>query len=682
MKALFRIELLGACRITDTTSGAEVEFKTRKAKCVLGILALSPEGRISRERLSSLLWDPAPEGQARASLRQSLREIRESFGARADQVIDASRFHVELRRNAVDVDALACRQLLNAAASDAGAALAAAVLWKGDLFGQLPPPAPVFEAWLQVERTNLRSLLTKSLTDRLETLMAAADFGDARAAEELIRIEPSHELAHQFLMRFHAMRGDQAAALRQYVLLDKALAEELDSEPSSETNDLLVAVKRGDIGPKSVTPQHVAPPRAPRQGPPKIAVRPPLTRHADASKDYLGEGFAYLAKSCLSRFRCWIVVPWPSRGYESDTAVDFSALGEAIGADFVVDCVLDWRSSTGKLFVSLIDCRDGREVWSRVYPVAEHDLQELGSTVAGAVAAHLASQVNYISLLRHARSVPGSPVAYDLWLKGHQLSRMWNAEADVTAEDLFKRAIELDPGLACSYASLAAILNTRFMVRPGYTRREQDCAEALKHAQNAVALDPFDSRCHIGMAWSWLIARSAERAQSHFRLAVELNPHDSETLISAAAGMAFLGHIEDAKRWSALAVSFDPLFPEYFRAYLAIIYYLCGDFAATAGEVAKNPDVFFDLMAWAAAAFAQLGEEKRAAEAYRSFCSLAAPKWEGGSALSEIALESWLLDVNPILWQDGRESFEHGIRLARQFASKAYGASLISGTCA
>ena len=662
--------------------GREIEFKTRKAKCLIGILALSPEGRISRERLSSLLWDPAPEEQARASLRQSLREVRELLGAKADQVIDAGRFNIELRADAVDVDAIACRKLLNCAASDAEAALAAAALWKGDLFGQLPPPAPVFEAWLQVERTNLRSLLTKSLTDRLETLMESGDFEDARAAEELIRIEPSHELAHQYLMRFHAMRGDQAAALRQYVLLDRALAEELDSEPSSETNNLLVAVKRGDIGPKSVTPRPVAQPRAVRQGPPKIAIRPPLTRHADSSKDYLSEGFAYLAKSCLSRFRCWIVVPWPSRGYDSDTAIDYTALGDAIGADFVVDCVLDWRSSTGKLFVSLIDCRDGREVWSRIYPVAEHDLQELGSTVAGAVAAHLASQVNYISLLRYARSVPGSPVAYDLWLKGHQLTRMWNAEADVAAEGLFMRAIELDPGLACSYASLAAILNTRCMVRPGYTRREEDSAAALKHAQNAVALDPFDSRSHIGMAWSWLIARSAERAQSHFRLAVELNPHDSETLVAAAAGMAFLGHLEDARRWSALAMSLDPLFPEYFRAYLAIIYYLSGDFTATAREVAKNPDLFFDLMAWAAAAFAQLGEEKRAAEAYRSFCSLTAPKWEGGSALSENALERWLLDVNPILWPDGRKSFEQGIRMARQYASKAYGPSLISGTSA
>ena len=35
-----------------------------------------------------------------------------------------------------------------------------------------------------------------------------------------------------------------------------------------------------------------------------------------------------------------------------------------IDADFAVDCVLDWRTGGGKLFVTLIDCRDGSEVWS------------------------------------------------------------------------------------------------------------------------------------------------------------------------------------------------------------------------------------------------------------------------------------------------------------------------------
>ncbi len=678
MTALYHLELLGSCRLADAATGAETEFRTRKAKCLLGVIALSPNLRMSREQLASLLWDPAPEEQARASLRQSLKEIREVLGERADLVLDAGRFDVGLRPGTIAVDARRCRDRLAESASDPAAVIEAAALWHGELFGQLLPSAPVFEAWVQVERSHLRSALTKALTDRLEAVIQAGDFSDARLAEELVRIEPSHELAHQYLMRFHATRGDQAAALRQYALLDRVLAEELDSEPSAESNNLLIAVKRGDIGLKPPPP---AAARTTRQGPPKITIRPPLTRYTDSSKDYLGEGFAYLAKVCLSRFRCWIVIPWPSKGYDSDTAVDYTAVGQATGADFTVDCVLDWRAPAGKLFVTLIDNKDSSEVWSNIFTIAENELQEMSATVAGAVAANLASQVNYISLLRYARTVPGSPAAYDLWLKGHQLSRLWDPESDETAEALFLKAIELDPGLACSHASLAAILNTRAMVRPGYARRKQDCATAFRHAQSAIALDPYDSRSHIALAWSWLLASSAERAHSHFKLAVELNPYDSETLVAAALGMAYLGMTGEAGRLAALALSLNPLFPEYFRGYLAVIHYLSGDYRATVTEFEKCPDVFPDLAAWAAAAHARLGEKESAARAYRTFRALTAPKWEGEGALGETALEDWLLDVNPIVWADGRKSFVTGIRQARLHADAAPALPL-SGTSA
>ena len=671
--AVFRAELLGACRVANLSTGQEVAFRTRKARCLLGLLLLNPGGAMNREQLASLLWDPAPEELARGSLRQALKELREVLGPSGEDALISDKFSLSLRPGAFDVDVLTFRGLIAAGQTDAGAVLTAAGLWQGELFGSLLPAAPVFEAWVQIERSHLRSMLTKALTDHLERRMAADDYGNARLAEELVRIEPSHEMAHQFLMQFHATRGDQSAALRQYGLIETALADELDSEPSTESNDLLVAIKRGDISLRRPVPDRPATPAAARpvrQGPPRITVRPPLTRFTDASMDYLGEGFAYLAKTCLSRFRCWIVIPWPSAGYASATAVDYTAVGRAIDADFAVDLVLDWRSGMRKLFVALVDCRDGSEVWSNLYPISEHDLLELSSSVAGALAAHLASQVKYISLLRYARSTPGSPVAYDLWLRGHQLSRLWTVEADAQAVALFAQAIQMDPGLACGHSSLAQILNTRAMVRPGYQGRKSDAAAAPKHAQQAVALDPFDSRCHISMAWSWLIAGSAERANSHFRLAVDLNPHDSETLIAAAAGMAFLGRMQEAYLWSDQAIRLNPIYPEYYSAYLAGIHYLNGDYQATIATVEKCPDVLPDLVVWAAAAWARLGNADEAARAYIIFREVTVPLWEGGATPSAADLEQWLLSTMPIVNKQARQGFEQGIRLARLMADE------------
>ena len=172
------------------------------------------------------------------------------------------------------------------------------------------------------------------------------------------------------------------------------------------------------------------------------------------------------------------------------------------------------------------------------------------------------------------------------------------------------------------------------------------------------------------MGWSWLIAHSAERANSHFRLAVDLNPFDTETLIAAAMGVAFMGYMADARQWSTLAVTLNPIYPEYFSGYLAAIHYLNGDFEATVTTVQKCPDVFPDLLVWAAAAYAQLGQPDQAIIAYQSFCALTLPQWEGGGHPTANDLDHWLRDTMPIVWGEGRRSFEHGISLARQLASK------------
>lgn len=664
--AFFRVDLLGGCRVSRIDTGSDVEFNTRKARCLLAMIVLSPEMPMNREQLASLLWDPAPEARARGSLRQSLKELRAALGPLADQAITTDRFAVAAKPNSFDVDVLRFKDLLRSAGGDREAALLAAELWKGELFGSLLPEAPVFEAWVQIERSHLRSQLTKVLTDHLETLILAREFADARIAEELVRIEPSHELAHQYLMRFHAFRGDQSAALRQYAMLERALEDELDSEPGEDSINLLVAIKRGDIGLDRIEP--AAQVRRDRSGPPRITFRPPLTRHGDSSKDYLGEGFAYLAHSALARFRSWVVIPWPASGFDASTSIDYTALGRAIDADFTIDCVLDWRGPTGKLFVSLIDCRDASEVWSGIYAIAELELQELSANVAGAVAANLSSQVNYITLRRYARNTPASPIAHDLWLRAHQLSRLWTAEADSEAEALLHSALAIDPGLACGHASLAQILNTRSIVRPGYPRRQADFATAFRHAQKAIALDPYDSRCHISMGWSWLIARSAERASSHFRLAVDLNPFETETLIAAASGLAFLGQLTDALAWAELSLRLNPIHPEYYFAYLAGIHFLNGDYRTTIETVGRCPDVFADLAIWSAAAWAHLGRANEAARAYAEFREVTMPVWEGETPPDDDALDDWLRETIPIVWAEGRQSFEDGIRLARTMA--------------
>jgi DNA-binding SARP family transcriptional activator len=674
MALRFQLELFGGCRLADAQTNLAYHFRSRKARCLIGLVALWPDARMSREKLASFLWDPAPEAQARTSLRQCLLEIRESLGPAADSLIDASRLDVRILAENLSLDVAALRGGLAAAKADRNAALALAKLWKGELFGEIVPAAPVLEAWVRVERAGLRSMISGLLTDHLQHFVSANDYGNSDLAEELVRIESAHEFAFQYLMRFHAARGDQAGALRQFARLEKALADELDSEPSAETIDLLVAIKRGDspsIAPAAamLAPQGRRRGEADERGLPKIAIRPPLTRYGDTSKDYLADGFAGLLKLCMSRFRCWIIPSWPSAGFDSPVKIDYPDLAAKIGAEYVVDTVIDWRQPDGKLYVALVDCRDGSQIWTEIFPISADELQSMSHTVAGSISSRLASRIDHMTLVRFARTPQGDAAAYDLWLRGHQLSKLWSPEADVQAKDLFAQAIKKDPGLACAYASLASILNTQAMIRPGYANERADRNRALELSQNAVSLDPYDSRNHINMGWSWLLAGSGGRAFSHFKLATELNPYDSETLIASAMGMAFMGHIQLALEWSGTAIHLNPVYPEYYAGYLSAIQYLAGDFAGAVETLKASKELFPDRLGWNAAALAMLGEREKAAEAYIQFRDLVGRLWEGGILPSPAELHNWMLfQSTPVIWEEGRMSLMEGLRLARDFA--------------
>jgi DNA-binding SARP family transcriptional activator len=675
MSPRYQLDLLGGCRLVDLQTRAEVVFRSRKARCLIGLVALWPGARMSREKVASFLWDPAPDELARTSLRQCLKEIRDCLGDGADLVLDSQRLDIGIFLDNITIDVGALVNGLGAAKADRHAALALAAMWKGELFGEMIPSAPIFEAWVQVERTRFRSILSGLLTDHLQYMSAANDFASPDMADELVRIEPSHELAYQFLMRYHAARGDQAGALRQYARLTKVLEDELDSEPSQESIDLLVAIKRGDSFAKPQTPVEMVASAAPKTealGVPRIAIRPPLTRFGDDSKDYMADGFSGLLKVCLSRFRCWIVLSWPSQGFDSKIKIDYAALGAAIGADYVVDTVLDWRQANGQLFVSLIDCRDGSQIWTDIYAVAESELQSMSNTVAGRISSKLASRINYMSSLRFARGTPGDAAAYDLWLRGHQLSRSWSRKDDELAKDLFLNAIEKDPGLACAYSSLAGTLMTQCMIRPGYAGVEADLNAGFDFAQKAIALDSFDSHNHLSMAWSWLMKGSKGRADSHFRLAVDLNAYDTETLISSAMGLAFIGDVSTAKKWAEDALALNPLHPEYFQAYWATILYLLQDYNGTIECFDRCTEFLPDTWAWVAASHAMNDNENEAIEAFSRFLSFIQKNWEGPDPPSWADTLAWLHRSIPIVWTQGRTAFDKGLEKARSLHSNRY----------
>ena len=97
-----RIETFG--QFTIRHGDREVVLNGRKARALLGYLALGESGQETREQLVGLLWSETEEGKARASLRQTLYEIREAFQAVGFDKFEADKHVARLDRDALEVD--------------------------------------------------------------------------------------------------------------------------------------------------------------------------------------------------------------------------------------------------------------------------------------------------------------------------------------------------------------------------------------------------------------------------------------------------------------------------------------------------------------------------------------------------------------------------------------------------
>ena len=207
-----------------------------KAQALLCYLAMT--GRIhTRAALAALLWGEHGEEEARRNLRKVIQELRSQLepylaidhhtvGLHSPDLywVDALDFAgVEGETQHVDSDRLQ----------------SALALYRADfLDGFYVRDAPAFETWMLAERARLRDLMLGCLSTLGERHAAEGDLSGAIATiRRLLELEPWREDAHRRLMGWLEQSGQRNAALVQYDICCRVLAEELGVEPDADTRD-------------------------------------------------------------------------------------------------------------------------------------------------------------------------------------------------------------------------------------------------------------------------------------------------------------------------------------------------------------------------------------------------------------------------------------------------------------
>jgi TolB-like protein len=578
-----RLRLLGPVMVT--IDGRPVAIAAKKARALLGYLALREGAEVARGLLTGLLWGERSEDQARASLRQTLSELKGALGETASSSILASKGAIAWAQGSAWIDA---GQVERAADSTDEAALReAAALTGGELMEGLIVAEAGFELWLTAERERFRLLAC----DIHARLMERAE-RDERLEEalahglKLISFDPLREQVHRALMRLYAAQGRHDAALAQYERCRRALADQLGVRPEPETDDLARSIRtsRRERGAGSRTAMPLA--LELEQQPlalldrPSIAVLPFTNLSGNREQDYFADGIVEDIISGLTRLPWLFVIARESSFIYKGKPIEVKQVGRELGVRYLLEGSVRRAGDRVRIASQLIDTSIGTHIWADHFDGTLSDIFDLQDRITASVVGAIEPKLRHAEIERARRKPTESVDAYDLFLRAVALNATRKKEDNKAALRLLYRAVELDQRYAAAYG-LAGYCYLRQMVQGFVSPADPILAEGIRMAQLAAEHGQDDPEA-LWMAGITLAVVAGEVAAglALIKRSLALNPNSANVLMASGLVHSFLGNTDTAIAHLQRSRQLSPLDPLAYGTSLgfALVHFMAGQY--------------------------------------------------------------------------------------------------------
>ncbi len=619
---------------------ARVTIKKKKAAAILVLLSLSPDLRLSREKLRGVLWPDSAESAAQTSLRNAVWALKSSLVEAGFDGVFTDRNDIWLAQERVDVD---LDRLLEAAEQGEMALVLRVDPQKvtqfdrdqmeiNDVFAARVTEAVQHVSGLMRHRLNAAADAASTQDSRLDILqfVAGMDSADEGAARRLIKA--------------YWQNGQMANALTVYQSLWSLLDQEYGEEPSDETQQLIVDIKTGGGT------------QAPKTLRPCIVVAQATYGHLTAQMAGDAEQLRQALCANLARFREWQI-------FDAALMAPDAQVGELGAASYSLVLQSQDRGEGLSCRVVLSDRSSGELLWSEVLTDAGH----MALAEGPGAAERLAVALNlHLSAFKGPLSATNTTAAsaYERWVEAQGHILQFTLGSWQTAEGLLDALIRDYPDFSRAYSSRASIENMRQISFPGLYSSPDLHVEGLRLARRAIELDPMDSRGQLAMGWSAAMSRQFEQAELAFDLAFQYNENDPWTMTSSAVGLAFCDQLDASNRLLDLLFKLNFRLQPSHWSYVAATRFLAGDYAGCIAASEKSEEISHDVPAWHAAALGLVGRLSEAASVARRFETIARANWVADGAPERAEITRWLVSGFPIRNRKAWLALRDGLRLA------------------
>jgi eukaryotic-like serine/threonine-protein kinase len=259
-----------------------------------------------------------------------------------------------------------------------------------------------------------------------------------------------------------------------------------------------------------------------------IAVMPFVNEGGTSEVEYLSDGMTESLINGLSRLPNLSVKARSSVFRYKGKDVDPQRIASELSVQAILNGRVVQRGDNLTLYLSLVDARDGNQLWGEQYDRKVADLVSLQREIARDVSQKLRSRLSGAEQQKVTKDYTANTEAYQLYLKGRfNVFKLTPLEVK-TGISYFQQAIQLDPNYALAYVGLADAY--RSFALGGEMVPTEFLAKSKAAAQRALEIDDSLAEAHtaLGMTmlwydWNW------SAVENQFKRALELNPNSAET---------------------------------------------------------------------------------------------------------------------------------------------------------
>jgi len=264
-----------------------------------------------------------------------------------------------------------------------------------------------------------------------------------------------------------------------------------------------------------------------------IAVLPFVNDSPDAENEYFCNGMMEEIINQLQKISDLKVKARTSSEQYRNPNKDIKVIGKELGVSLIMEGSVRKIGDDLRITAQLIDAKTGNHLWSEIYDGKyTTEIFEFQSSIAKKVAASLNAVITPQEVERIVAKSTTDILAYDLYMKGHEMVRKFRYTDDSTllriALNLFDQALKIDPNYPYAMQGKGS----------AYTEAGK-YDSALYYEKKAIEADQSHILGLAGIGVLYMYSNNPDSAFKYLQLAIDNSPNDPWSNLAMAQSLYF-----------------------------------------------------------------------------------------------------------------------------------------------